>query len=120
MAITKDLPRSYPGTRDSKVAKLVPVEGFPGMLTDDKNPVNPKKWGLDKKNYKKTLSTDQNIAIVFDKLPNKYNNRIVIDGDKTDLRLADNDGKKVIVGLKFKGSKKALQDGINEGFVIQS
>lgn len=73
-----------------------------------------------KKNYKKTLSTDQNIAIVFDKLPNKYNNRIVIDGDKTDLRLADNDGKKVIVGLKFKGSKKALQDGINEGFVIQS
>ena len=56
MAITKDLPRSYPGTRDSKVAKLVPVEGFPGMLTDDKNPVNPKKWGLDKKNYKKTPS----------------------------------------------------------------
>ena len=71
-----------------------------------------------KKNYKKTLKSDQNIAIVFDKLPNKYNNRIVIDGDKTDLRLTDNDGKKVIVGLKFKGNKKALQDGINEGFVI--
>ena len=40
--------------RRSKVAKLIPVPGFPGMLTDDKNPVNPKDWGLNKDNYKKT------------------------------------------------------------------
>jgi len=73
-----------------------------------------------KKAFKKTLNTNQNIAVVFDKLPKKYNNRIVINGDKTDLRLKDNDGINTIVGLKFKGSKKALQDGINEGFIIKS
>lgn len=73
-----------------------------------------------KKAFKKTLDTKQNIAVVFDKLPKKYNNRIVVNGDKTDLRLRDNDGLKSIVGLKFKGSKKALQDGIKEGFVIKS
>jgi len=56
MAIKKDLPKSYPGTTNSKVAKLVPVPGFPGMLTDDKNPQNPKDWGLNKKNYKETPS----------------------------------------------------------------
>ena len=56
MAIKKDLPKSYPGTINSKVAKLVPVPGLPGAYTDDKNPQNPKDWGLDKKNYKKTPS----------------------------------------------------------------
>ena len=62
--------------------------------------------------------TNKNVAIVFDKLPKTYKNKIVIDGDKTDLRLSDNDGENIIVGLKFKGSKKDLKNGINEGFVI--
>ena len=92
-------------------------------LTNRKTPSNYEltySYYGNKKAFKKTLNTNQNIAVVFEKLPKKYNNRIVIDGDKTDLRLKDNDGLRSIVGLKFKGSKKALQDGINEGFVIKS
>ena len=90
------------------------------------NRITPSNYELtysyygNKKAFENTLNTNQNIAIVFEKLPKKYKNRIVINGDKTDLRLKDNDGKNAIVGLKFKGSKKALQSGINEGFVIQS
>jgi hypothetical protein len=87
------------------------------------NRITPKNYELTYSYYgnKKALNneiTNKNVAIVFDLLPKKYKNKIVIDGDKTDLRLKDNDGKNVIVGLKFKGSKKALKDGINEGFVI--
>ena len=92
-------------------------------LTNRKTPDNYEltySYYGNKKAFKKTLNTNQNIAVVFDKLPKKYNNRIVVNGDKTDLRLKDNDGLKSIVGLKFKGSKKALKDGINEGFVVQS
>ena len=74
----------------------------------------------DNNNHLNKEINNKNVAIVFDKLPTKYKNKIVIDGDKTDLRLKDNDGKNVIVGLKFKGSKKALQDVINEGFVIDT
>jgi len=76
-------------------------------------------WG-NKKHLNKEINTNKNVAIVFDKLPKKYKNKIVVNGDKTDLRLKDNDGLNVIVGLKFKGSKQALKDGINEGFVIDT
>ena len=92
-------------------------------LTNRKTPDNYEltySYYGNKKAFKNTLNTNQNIAVVFDKLPKKYNNRIVVNGDKTDLRLKDNDGLKSIVGLKFKGSKTALQNGINEGFVIKS
>tara|TARA_R100001129_G_scaffold53173_1_gene36567 strand:- start:1578 stop:2324 length:747 start_codon:yes stop_codon:yes gene_type:complete len=87
------------------------------------NRITPSNYELTYSYYgnKKALNNEinnKNVAIVFDLLPKKYKNKIVIDGDKTDLRLKDNDGKNVIVGLKFKGSKKALQNGINEGFVI--
>jgi hypothetical protein len=87
------------------------------------NRITPKNYELTYSYYgnKKALNneiTNKNVAIVFDLLPKKYKNKIVIDGDKTDLRLKDNDGENIIVGLKFKGSKKALKDGINEGFVI--
>ena len=92
-------------------------------LTNRKTPSNYEltySYYGNKKAFENTLNTEQNIAVVFEKLPKKYKNRIVVNGDKTDLRLSDNDGKNAIVGLKFKGSKKALQNGINEGFVIQS
>ena len=46
--------------------------------------------------------------------------KLVINGDKTYLRLKDNDGSNVIVGLNFKGSKQALKDCIKEGFVIDT
>lgn len=75
-------------------------------------------WG-NKKHLNKEINT-KNVAIVFDKLPTTYKNKLVVNGDKTDLRLKDNDGSNVVIGLKFKGSKKALKDGINEGFVIDT
>jgi hypothetical protein len=89
------------------------------------NRKTPKNYELTYSYYgnKKALKNEinnKNVAIVFDQLPKTYKNKIVIDGDKTDLRLADNDGTDVIVGLKFKGSKKALKNGINEGFVINT
>ena len=65
------------------------------------------------------LKTNQNIAVVFDKLPSEFEGRKVVNADNTDLRLVDNDGLKVIAGLKFKGSKKALNNAISEGFAIK-
>jgi hypothetical protein len=57
-----------------------------------------------------------NIAVVFggDKLPKKWNELKVVDGDKTDGR--PNDKKGVIVGLLAKGPK-ARRD--TTGFVVR-
>ena len=73
----------------------------------------------DNKYFKDVLKTDQNIAIVFDKLPKKYAGRKVVNAVDNDLRLKEIDGTKVISGLIFKGSKKALNNAIKEGFTIQ-
>ena len=77
-------------------------------------------------NWKDTsiaLKNGVNSAIVFEKLPKYIKidsiNYTVIDGDKTDLRIDEKiNGKTVVVGLKFKGSKKKLNDAILEGFAI--
>jgi len=77
-------------------------------------------------NFKDTitaLNKGLNVAMVFEKLPKfikidgkKYG---VLDGDKSDLRLNESyNGKNCIIGLKFKGSKKKLQNAIYEGFCI--
>ena len=71
----------------------------------------------------KALNNGLNVAIVFEKLPEyiKINGKkyTVINGDETDLRIDEKiNGDNVIVGLKFKGSKKKLQDAIMEGFAI--
>lgn len=50
------------------------------------------------------LRRGQNIAVVYDRLPESDYGRRVIDGDKTDLRFLDERG--VIVGLKAKGGAK--------------
>jgi hypothetical protein len=55
-----------------------------------------------------------NIVAVFDKLPDTYLGKKVIDGDETDLRFMDD--KNVIVGLKAKG--KGKKD--TSGFVIKA
>jgi hypothetical protein len=55
-----------------------------------------------------------NIAAVFDKLPDTYLGKKVVDGDDTDLRFMDD--KNVIVGLKAKG--KGKKD--TSGFVIKA
>ena len=54
-----------------------------------------------------------NKAYVFnvkrnDKLPLTYENKNVIDGDLHDLRFLDN--KNIIVGLRYKGNNKALEE----------
>ena len=77
-------------------------------------------------NWKDTsiaLKKGLNSAIVFEKLPKfmKIDGVLytVIDGDKTDLRIDEKiNGETVVVGLKFKGSKKKLHDAILEGFAI--
>ena len=55
-----------------------------------------------------------NVAVVFDKLPETYLGKQVIDGDATDLRFLD--AKGVIVGLKAKG--KGKKD--TSGFVVKT
>ena len=50
------------------------------------------------------LEKGVNVAVVFNKLPETYKGKKVIDGDKTDLRFLDS--KNVIVGLVPKGKGK--------------
>ena len=60
----------------------------------------------------KVLNDGLNVAMVFNKdkpLPTKYNGVKVVNGDKTDLRTEENDGKGVIVGLLAKMSKKNIE-----------
>ncbi len=58
------------------------------------------------------IPQDMNVAVVFDKLPDTFMGRTVIDGTDTDLRFLD--PQNVIVGLLAKG--KAKKD--TSGFVI--
>jgi hypothetical protein len=58
------------------------------------------------------LSNGMNVAVVFNKVPDTYLGRPVINGDETDLRFLDPMG--VVVGLKAKG--KAKKD--TTGFVV--
>ena len=76
-------------------------------------------WG-NMKDSGKAYASGQNIAVVFEEMPKdlKYGGRAIVNGDDTDLRTPENDGKRVIVGLKFKGSKKEALNGIEEGFVV--
>lgn len=59
------------------------------------------------------LSRGENVAVVFDKLPDTWQGFRVIDGDTHDLRFLDPRG--VVVGLKAKG--KAKKDA--SGFVVK-
>lgn len=60
------------------------------------------------------LAHGVNVAAVFDKLPDEYEGKRVIDGDLSDLRFLDPRG--VIVGLKAKGDGKKDKSG----FVIRN
>jgi hypothetical protein len=50
-----------------------------------------------------------NVAVVFDRLPETFLGRKVIDGTLTDLRFLDEQG--VVVGLEAKGKAKTDQSG---------
>ena len=70
-----------------------------------------------------------NVSVIFDTvyqpqahrigpLPESYRGVPVIDGDTHDLRVPEYDGCGVIVGLRFKGSRRPLGDAIRVGLVI--
>ena len=66
-----------------------------------------------KKDVDLKLEEGYNVAVVFDKVPETWEGRIVIKGDDSDLRFLDQAG--VIVGLTAKG--KARRD--DTGFVVR-
>ena len=96
-----------------------------------------KPWTRTKPNYHLTFSYSErsnwaeveeclahkiNVAIVFDRqkddeLPTEYRDWPVIDGDEHDLRFLDQ--TPAIVGLRFKGSRARLAQGLAEGFVVK-
>jgi hypothetical protein len=113
------------GTSDLSWEKYGIIEKFPEVQFYDYTKVLGRKVSS-LKNYHLTFSkaesndldvslaleSGMNVAVVFKKLPEKYRNRAVINGDDTDLRFLDPKG--VIVGLKAKG--KAKKD--TSGFVV--
>lgn len=79
------------------------------------------------------LRAGHNVAAVYDtdyfpcvgrigKLPEswRFDGRDwpVIDGDRHDIRLTEEDGSGVVVGLRFKGSRRLLDEAIRKGFVF--
>jgi hypothetical protein len=81
------------------------------------------------------LRAGNNVAAVFDtdyfpsvgrigKLPDSWRfdgkQWPVIDGDKHDIRLKEVDGSGVVVGLRFKGSRRLLGQAIDHGFVYKA
>jgi len=78
-------------------------------------------WG----NWEDTMNAlgrGMNVAMVFDQIPGEWNGFEVINGDDTDLRIdeKDSNGNNTIIGLKFKGSKKELEQGIKDRFVVKA
>jgi hypothetical protein len=66
------------------------------------------------------LEKGVNVAIVFDRIPEKFNGYDVINGDESDLRFLD--GKSVIVGLKYKnitGGGADNKAAFTSGFAIR-
>tara|TARA_R110002020_G_scaffold450970_2_gene664761 strand:- start:6606 stop:7349 length:744 start_codon:yes stop_codon:yes gene_type:complete len=96
----------------------------------------PKNYQLTYSHYGNWNATKQalfesnmNVAMVFDKVPETFKmwkivkeDIYVINGDETDLRIneRDSNGDSCIIGLKFKGSKKELEEGIKDGFVVKA
>jgi hypothetical protein len=63
----------------------------------------------------KMLSKNIRVAVVFKKVPTEFWGRVVIDGDKYDMRYRDETD--VIVGLKYKRVRNKLTE--SNKFVIQ-
>ena len=45
---------------------------------------------------------------------------LVVDGDRHDIRLREVDGAGMVVGLRFKGSRRLLSEAIRQGFVFET
>lgn len=68
-------------------------------------------------NVKHLLAKQINVAVVFEgKVPSRYLDNDVIDGDKHDRRFEDLKGR--IVGLKLKGNNKVKAQAVASGFAI--
>jgi hypothetical protein len=114
------------GTSDISWEKYGIIEKFPNVQFYDYTKVRNRKVAH-LTNYHLTFSkadgndmdarlaasAGMNVAVVFDKLPETYIGRTVVDGDDTDLRFLDPKG--VVIGLKAKG--KAKKD--TTGFVVK-
>ena len=114
------------GTSDLAWEKYGIIQKFPEVQFYDYTKIRNRKVA-DLPNYHLTFSkadgndmdvrlaasAGMNVAVVFDKLPETYIGREVIDGDDTDLRFLDKKG--VVVGLKAKG--RARKDV--SGFVVK-
>lgn len=85
-----------------------------GRTTPDNYKLTFSFDGLNYKAAENALKHGQNVAVVFDMLPENFMGKRVINGDDTDLRFLDD--KNVIVGLKAKG--KAKNDF--SGFVVRA
>jgi hypothetical protein len=81
------------------------------------------------------LDAGHNVSVVFDTDYFPQSGRIgelpadwrigkktyqVIDGDKHDMRLRHIDGSGVIVGLRFKGSRRLLDESVRRGFTVSA
>ena len=71
----------------------------------------------------KLIKDGYNVSVVFDikkdeNLPQSWKGYKVINGDESDLRFLDEKG--TIVGLRAKGNKKDIAEGIKEGFIVQA
>jgi hypothetical protein len=106
------------GTSDIEWVRFGIMEEFPDVQFYDYTKVLGRLSHLRPANYHITFSRSEsnqadvetalnlgfNVAAVFNKLPETYLGRPVINGDETDVRFAD--AKGVIVGLTAKGKAK--------------
>ena len=106
------------GTSDIEWTRFGIMEEFPEVQFYDYTKVLKRLKQPIPKNYHITFSRSEsnqadvesalrlrfNVAVVFNKLPETYLGRPVINGDETDVRFAD--AKGVIVGLTAKGKGK--------------
>ena len=110
------------GTSDLSVEKWGIIEAFPQVQFYDYTKVLGRKVshlpnyhltfsaadGNDA-DVAKAIAQGMNVAMLFDKLPETYAGRPVINADETDLRFLDPEG--VIAGLKAKGRAKKDTSG---------
>ena len=112
---------NYRGTNGLTLMEQFPTVQFydytklPGRKVPANYHLTVSYSGANEKYATKALSTSHNVAVVFrdaDSIPTHWHGRVVINGDRTDLRFTDPRG--VVVGLYAKG--KAKRD--TSGFVV--
>lgn len=119
------------GTSDIKWEDYLDFTGYPSLRFYDYTKIVGRDI-VEIPNYRLTFSrsentTDEdihqslglgnNVAVVFDELPETYLDYPVIQGDLSDLRWEDPPG--VIVGLKAKGKARKASIEEDKGFVIR-